>query len=83
MDCKEIFDQLMVKKRKENPELEKLLSEIVNETPGAEPVCNIGQWWDADKVRNDKALQETRMPKSLEDVRTAMEELKEGVQNFV
>lgn len=34
------------------------------------------QWWDPEKVRQDKVLQETRMPKSLEDVKTLMEQIR-------
>lgn len=33
-------------------------------------------WYDPDRVRQDKALQETRMPASLEDAKTGMEHLK-------
>lgn len=33
-------------------------------------------WWDAERVKQDKVLQETRMPKSLEDVKTPMEQIR-------
>ncbi len=69
MDTKEILDILIKMQQKENPKMEKLL----NESPDANQACNIGQWWDPEKVRNDKVLQETRMPESLEDVRTGLE----------
>lgn len=34
------------------------------------------KWYDPERVRQDKELQETRMPASLEDARTPMEHLK-------
>ncbi len=45
-------------------------------TIGSNQVEKVNPWWDAEKVRNDKAFQETRMPESMADARTALEAMK-------